>query len=375
MRSLSSLRVNLKLLESNLSEISSMVGKNKKLLPMLKASAYGHGALPIAQHYLEKFSDSNVLEGFGLATIYEAYYLRENLIKCPVSLYIFSELALQEKKEWYEQWGFIPVISNIDDLKFFLQDKSFKKTPLALKFNSGMNRLGFDENETETVIKLLKQYQKTEIYHLMSHFSCSYIHSHLSIKNQITVMEKIKDSFYKAQICIEHYSMANSGAIEQNIQIPDDTVVRPGLMLYGPKSVNANYSQWKGKVISNLETTILDTKLVKKGEGFGYGLSQSPEDGALIILPLGYADGMQFGFNNFNFQIDHISVKFISRPSMDLCYLWTNQIEVLKWKNKKITIWNDNNDNLQLLSDHNQTIPYQILTTISSRVPRKYVLE
>ncbi len=93
------------------------------------------------------------------------------------------------------------------------------------------------------------------------------------------------------------------------------------------------------------------------------------------MLPLGYADGIQFGFNGFNFSLEGVNVKFLARPNMDLCYLWTTNQIALKWKGKKIELWNSTNDNLQLLSDHNQTITYQILTAISSRVPRQYVLE
>lgn len=375
MRYLSKLRVNLKLLGSNLSEIHSLVGHQKKIMPMLKAEAYGHGAIPVAEYYLDNFSSSNILEGFGLATVYEAYALRSKLKNCSVPLYVFSELGLREKSEWYEQWGLIPVLSNLSDLNFFLTEKSFSHLPLVLKFNSGMNRLGFKESEVATVQQVLKQHQRRTIFHLMSHFAFSYVYSHPSIQQQIAVMERIKNNFAKAQIAIEHYSMANSGAIEQQIEIPHSTVVRPGLMLYGPKSVEASKSQWKGKVVSSLQTTVLTTTMLREGEAFGYGLTQAPSDGVLIVLPLGYADGMQFGFNGFNFLIDTVQVKFLARPNMDLCYLWTTDQQCLKWKDKKIQIWNAANDNLQLLSDHNQTITYQILTAISSRVPRDYVLE
>ena len=108
---------------------------------------------------------------------------------------------------------------------------------------------------------------------------------------------------------------------------------------------------------------------------FGYGLHHAPEEGFLLILPLGYADGIQFNFNGFPLKIEDVQVKFLTRPSMDLCYLWTEGDKVKHWKNKKISLWDHSNDNLQLLSDHNQTITYQILTAISSRVPRDYVLE
>lgn len=377
MRSLSSFKVNLKLLESNFHLLHSLAGKNKKILPMLKAQAYGHGTIPIAKKILSLLDSAqgSVVEGLGFATVFEAYALRENIVHCSVPLYIFSELALRDKKEWYEQWGFIPVLSNRVDLEYFLSDKVFSKVPLVLKFNSGMNRLGFNPSEQDDVITLLKKHNRRSIYHLMSHFACSYIHSHLSIKNQLQVMESIKENFYKAQMSLEHFSMSNSGAIEQKIEVLEETTIRPGIMLYGPKSVTGEYSQWKGHIVSSLETTVLETRFLKKGETFGYGLTTAPEDGVLLVLPMGYADGMQFGFNGFSFQLEGVPVKFLARPNMDLCYLWTNNSSALKWKNKIIKVWGHFDDNLQLLSDHNQTITYQILTAISSRVPRDYVLE
>ncbi len=376
MRSLSSLKVNLKHLENNLELIHILAGTGKKLLPMLKAQAYGHGALPVAKKILSSCMDrKHILEGFGFATLFEAYAMREQLQQCPVPLYVFSELALCEKKEWYEQWGFIPVLSHKDDLQFFLSEKIFAHVPLVLKFNSGMNRLGFNPEEQDDILALLKKYHRRTIYHLMSHFACSYIHSHLSVEKQQQVMEKIKENFYKAHISIEHFSFSNSGAIEQKIKVLDETVVRPGLMLYGPRSVDRNFSFWKGKIISQWETTIIDVRTLKKGESFGYGLTAAPEDGVLLILPLGYADGIQFGFNGFSLKHEGVDLRFFARPNMDLCYLWTTNSIALQWKNKKLALWNHENDNLQLLSDHNQTITYQILTAISSRVPRDYVLE
>ncbi len=75
MRYLSRFNVDLKLLGNNLSEIHSLAGKNKKIMPMLKAEAYGHGAVPAAQYYLDNFSTSGILEGFGFATVFEAYHV------------------------------------------------------------------------------------------------------------------------------------------------------------------------------------------------------------------------------------------------------------------------------------------------------------
>lgn len=375
MRSLSKFVVDLDLFKKNLELIYSMSGGHKKLMPMVKAQAYGHGMLPISRLIIEKNKDWNFIEGLGVATVEEAFTLRSQLDECPVNIYIFSELNLKTRKEWYEQWGLIPVLSNYSDLEFFLNCASFKDVPLVLKFNSGMNRLGLNYADLEKIIKLLSSFGKKHIDHLMSHFACSFIYSHPSIKEQIVMMEQVKKDLFDRGFSIENYSFSNSGSIEQNIIIPDETVLRPGIMMYGPNSVDSARSLWKGKIISKLETTVLNVHSLKKNDSFGYGLTKVDEEGFLIVLPLGYADGIQFGFQGYSFSIENVEVKFLARPNMDLCYLWSNDKRVLQWVGKKIQIWSPNDNNLQGLSDHNRSITYQLLTSISSRVPREYALK
>jgi len=273
----SRLQIDLNILGENIKKLGVLAPINE-ILFMVKADAYGHGMLPLVSYCLN-FSK---IREFGVATCLEASELRRDLPTDKFDIYVFSDLNLEKNRDFYKNFKVIPVISSFEDLNFFLFDSSYKNVPLCLKFNTGMNRLGFEVQDVEEIVSMMKVRGRSSIYHLMTHLSsASLLGTNKRNTEQRDKFQNIKDNFESYNINLERTSISNSGAIEQGLGL-EETHIRPGLMLYGPTSLVKKYrgkSNWKGKTISSLQTYIIKTSLIKKGTPIGYGASPCPGDG------------------------------------------------------------------------------------------------
>ncbi len=371
MRQRSVLKVYADRLENNLKNTFELGGR-KKLIPMLKANAYGHD-LSLVSHFIDKNFDDSMIDTLGVACIGEAEFLRK-VVKVQKRIFVFSDFQIEEKKnqELMQDFGVIPVISNLDNLKIFLN--SFEKFPLVLKFNTGMNRLGINSEELPEVIKLLKKNNKLQLEHVMSHFACSYLVGHEMNQKQMKSFESILSTLKSSGIEWKESSFFNSGALEQRFQFDNLTHHRPGLMLYGPQSTMTNKTLWDGEIVSDFETDILDSRNVKRGEFVGYGATEVPADGRLLVLPVGYGDGLLPRLQNFETQHQGQSLKFLGRINMDLASLWVSSIS-LEDQNKPFKLWDSNQNHFKNLVKHLGTHPYDVFCSITSRVPRKFLLK
>lgn len=342
---------------------------------MVKANAYGHGLLPIVE-----FSERHLgIKEFGCATLGEALYLRDELNESEFEIYVFSDIQIELKEcsEHFLSKRIIPVLSNMEDLEYFLADNRFKNFPLVLKFNTGMNRLGIDIEDTDKVIKKIKASGRRSIHHLMTHFANASLSMQKNKRNllQINNFSDLKSTIRSAGIEIHQTSLSNSGSIEQGIGL-EESHIRPGLMLYGPSSLLPNLrskSLWKGQVISELETYVIRSFEVEKGQPVGYGATPCPEDGLIAIVALGYGDGFSTRYQGATFPYKGKVGKVMGRVNMDMTQIFFagETIDFLS-HGEKFKIWDHNNENIYRLSDETATIPYEIFCSITGRVPKAY---
>ena len=267
-----------------------------KILFMVKADGYGHGMIPIARYAITELG----IKEFGCATISEALKLREELNDLEFDIYVFSDIQLElfENADIYLKRRIIPVISNVSELEYILHTPEFKNFPICLKFNTGMNRLGLDPNNTPLIVNMLKKHGRNSVHHLISHYANA---SYPMDTNERNVFQRnrfveIKKFFVDSGITLERTSQSNSGAIEQKVGFFDqgDTHIRPGLMMYGPTSLLPEYADsghFEGRVVSKLETYIIRTFDVTAGTPIGYGSTICPHDGVVAVLAIGYGDG------------------------------------------------------------------------------------
>ena len=371
----SRLIVNLNHLKHNYQQIKKLA-PNSHVLFMVKADGYGHGMIPVARFACTEMG----VNEFGCATIQEALSLREELNDLEFDIYVFSDIQLElhENADIYLKKRIIPVISNVSELEYILQTKEFRNFPICLKFNTGMNRLGLDLKEVDLVIKLLKENNRPSVHHLISHFA----NASYSMKidkynlNQIKNFEEIKNKFQEAGIKLERTSQANSGSIEQKNGLVSDTHIRPGLMMYGPSSLNdevKNEGYFEGKLVSKLETYILRTFDVTKGTPVGYNSTPCPEDGVIAILAIGYGDGFSNRYSGVKLYHNGFEGFLIGRVSMDMAHVFFPKEARGSIKPHEVfTIWGEGGAELVQFSKQTKTIPYEMFCSLLPRIPRVY---
>jgi alanine racemase len=365
----SELSVNLHFLGENINSLQK-IAPNNKIIFMVKGDAYGHGILKVSEYAYSKHK----IDHFGVASLAEAIHLRATLPN--IKIYVFSDVEIENHATLYFHERLIPVLSCFEDLNTFLDHENFDDHPFALKFDTGMNRLGFKQSETKQIINKLNSKKCKSIQHILTHFS----HSFFKIKDgdktnrQYKAFKEIKTELQNSFEILES-SVSNSGAIEQGFGL-DESHVRPGLMLYGPASVGGYKNEkrlWQGRIISSLKTRVLATKKVKKGDPIGYGGHVVHKDGIILIIPLGYADGILTYYSGYKFSFKEYTAKLLGRINMDLSFIHIDCINPeLISRNDEILLWNDDQDKMLDFCTQTKTIPYQVFTAITSRVPRLY---
>ena len=377
MRYRTALHIDLAALAYNVAEIKRRCPSNE-ILFMAKSDAYGHGMIPMVRFAVLELG----IKAFGLATIAEARVLREALPDLQFEAYVFSDTQydLPELSQVYIGQRIIPVIADQAGLKFILADPNLRHLPLCLKVNTGMNRLGFNADELDEVIKVLQQAGRTSIYHLLSHFASS---SSPALKaktlQQYEVFQAMKKTLQAAGIAVERTSIANSGAIEQGIALAESHI-RPGLILYGPTSFAADersLTTWQGKNVSRLETNVIRSYVAPPGLEVGYGQTPVPTEGTIILVALGYGDGMGRRWEGVTLPqkiLGHTG-KVFGRVNMDVAQIFIPQATSLAIRpGMPITLWGHDPQDILSISDQLATIPYELTCQLTPRVPRIYAM-
>ncbi len=367
------LLVNLSHLAHNVEALKA-ARPGQKTVFMIKANAYGHGLLPIAEFAFRQLG----VEEFGLASFAEAHTLCQHIPDKKLKAYVFSDFDLNsaQQMELFSRRQAMPVISQQRDLDFFLTSPQCQRLPLCLKFNTGMNRLGIDAPEAEAVATLLQRCGRHSIQHLMAHFACASqcMQTHSLNRTQMAGYTQLKSLLRSKGVAIESTSCANSAAIEQGVGA-EDSHIRPGLMLYGPSSLGKEVNlatPWPGKMISRLEGPIIQTRRVAKGTPVGYGGHPTPHAGELALIGLGYGDGLATHFSGVQLQHQGAKGKIFGQVNMDMFQILFPAGTPLKIGGP-FQVWGEDRHGLADLCRQTDQIPYQILCQLSARLEREYL--
>lgn len=366
MRHSSYLEIDLKILGSNVEKIKKLSGKAIPL-PMVKANAYGNGIVPVARYLVQELG----IKKIGVATLGEAIEIFKECPGLDTEIIVFSDTEVHDDKlrEAYHNFKMTPLLQHRSDLESVLNDSQLKNLPLMIKFNSGMNRLGFTLDELAEIAPRLKG---RGVKHLISHFATSfYVKKDADkVDRQYEEFRKAKKLLSDAGVSVEETSIANSGAIEQKIGT-EETYTRPGLMLYGPPSVSPQI--WDGKQISRLVTKVIKTFPIKKGTPAGYGINVAGEHGFMIVIALGYGDGFMTFMSGVELIINGHNGKVFGRVNMDLAYIiFDPSVEGKIKVDDVVEIWGHNDHKITDIADQMKTHAYQVMCGITSRIPRVY---
>ena len=349
-------RIDLAALKHNLL-IAQNAAPNSKNFAVIKADAYGHGAVQCA---LALVKHTN---GFAVATVEEGIDLR--LAKISLPIMILSAFSQADEIELLTQHQLTPVIHSVYQLELLKQHDDLN-SPINcwLKIDTGMNRLGLNEKEFLHVLKTANTLSSVNVVGLMSHFASSD-----ETRNDFT-RTQINNFLELTRTVNLPLSLANSCAI---MAWPDShrDWNRPGIMLYGTSSIDVD-TDLNLKPVMQFQSELISIKNLKKGQSVGYGQAfTADEDMRIGVVACGYADGYPRSMPNGGpIRVKGHKTRILGRVSMD-----TLSVDLTNITNPQIgdqvELWGGNLS-VREVADAAQTIPYELLTRVSKRVPRTY---
>ena len=355
------LYINQNYLASNIKHLQHQIS-GKNIIAMVKANAYGYGDIKISQE-LQKLG----VNFFGVADFEEGINLRKSGIAGRIMV---MNPGLQNL-EVIINYKLEPVVySYAILLKLCSIAKKKKQISIHIKLNTGMNRWGFNTHEVPAVIQMLKNTKNIRIASIYSHFS-----SAKKSKNDEFSMRQIHDfqnqyeKFSKQfNYKIDTHIHNSFGLIRKIGSIKKFDFIRVGLALYGGLADKDLTS------IAELKCSIAQIRYVQPGESIGYGRNFIAQKKIKIgVIPFGYADGLQRSWANgiLKFYYKNYLLPTIGDISMDSCTVDLSEINDISegddiyYFGEKRPIWK--------LAKELNTIPYEIMATLSRRIKRVYI--
>ncbi len=359
--------VDLSTIQENYQKIKEHVD-NCKIMPILKANAYGHGLLRIAQLFEELNSDY-----LGVAVVEEGILLREKGINIPILVLggvWGNQIPLFLKHNLTITASSIDKLNQIDDTAGQMKVKA----KVHLKIDTGMERIGVHYYNVEKFLDAAYECKNIEVEGIYSHFANSDVSDLTYAKLQLERFQEVLNFFEKRSIETPLRHVSNSGAI---LQLPKANfdMVRPGIMLFGvypTKEVNKTVEIKPALIWKSL---VVYFKVIMPNHPVGYDSTFSTDHNIrAVTVPVGYGDGyLRSMSHKAEVLIRGKRYPVIGTISMDQIVVNIEQGSAYNGDGV-ILLGNDGKNSItcEELADWAGTNPYEILTNINTRVPRVY---
>ena len=361
------LEINLNALSHNLSFYKSKLKPKTKLMVMVKAFGYGNGGFEIA-----KLLEHHKVDYLGVAFADEGISLKNDGIQLPIMVLnpestSFSAI-IQHQLE--------PEIYSIKGLRAFLkiaEQKKLKKYPIHIKLDTGMHRLGFEEEQLPELLATLKENQTVVVKSILSHMATSdHLEHHEFALYQIALFEKMSSLIMTELKTKPIRHILNTSGIS-NFPKAQYDMVRLGIGLYGIS--NDPEEQPNLENVGTLKSIISQIRTIDAGESVGYGRRfMATKTTKVATIPIGYADGISRHWGNgIGYVIIHNQkASIIGSICMDMLMLDVTDISC--FEGDPVIIFGTSPTIIEM-AEKLQTIPYEILTSISQRVKRIFYRE
>ncbi|MDP1799723.1 MAG: bifunctional UDP-N-acetylmuramoyl-tripeptide:D-alanyl-D-alanine ligase/alanine racemase [Bacteroidota bacterium] len=360
--------INLNKLINNVNYYRSLIAPNVKLMCMVKAMGYGSGGAEIAK----------TLQHIGvnyLAVAYadEGVELRQSQITLPIMVMSPEEDALEDIINYQLE----PEIYSFKVLHAFIKKLDAlgitDPYPVHLKIDTGMHRLGFEENDLEKLVSELKNFPQLKVRSVFSHLVGT-DNSNLDdfTNEQMRMFEKVSSAIelVLGYSVLKH--ICNSGGITRFKNAHYD-MVRLGIGMYGIGVNSAEQAQLEN--VGSLITRISQIKNVSASQTVGYNRNgKLDKDTKIATIPIGYADGFSRALGNGKHGV-YIAGKFcttIGNICMDMCMVDVTDINCQE--GDEVIIF-ENAEQINAMASALNSISYEVLTNVSARVKRVYVQE
>lgn len=368
--------IDLHQLAANFHQVKQRVGATARIMAVVKANAYGHGAVACARRFAAEGAD-----WFGVALPEEAIELRDSGITQPVlCLAGFwpgqAAACIQHK--------LTPVVYRLDMLEALNQAAAVANVivDVHVKVDTGMGRLGLRYDQLSGFVGALDRFRSVRVDGLMTHLAAADDNSCQPLTlDQIRRFDDAVAAFREHGYRPTHLHLANSAGIFAHRESWGN-LVRPGGVLYGlwrdvlPSSI----PEPRLSAVMSLHSRIILLKWVPPGETIGYGCTFEASRRSLIAtLPVGYHDGYMRGFSNRS----HVIVRGVYAPvagrvSMDLTLIDVTDVPGVELHDTVTLLgWDGRNRDLRIRAEELAriagTLSYEVTCGVGARVPRVYV--
>lgn len=363
--------IDLNALDYNFNIVKSSLRENQKLLAVVKANAYGHGAVKVAE-FLEDRADF-----LAVAAIDEALEIRRSGIKTPIL--ILGPIPISGY-EILVKYGIIPTISSFSEAEV-LSEASVKLNKISkmhLAIDTGMSRIGFVPNSDSVAeIKKIKELPNVEIEGIFSHFAAADTLDKSYTEMQISVFDGFVKQLENENIDISIKHLYNSAGIADLNNKYD--MVREGIILYGLNPSNeVEYKNTPApKPVMSMKSRVTQVKTVPEGVCVSYGCTyKTTKETKIATVCAGYADGVPRLLSNKGSVLIHGKrAGILGRVCMDQFMVDVTDIENVVSGDVVTIFGTDGNETIlaEDIAEMAETIGYEIICDINSRVVRVYI--
>ncbi|MGL5206071.1 MAG: alanine racemase [Acidaminococcaceae bacterium] len=359
--------IDLDAIAHNIKEAKKKINANTKLCAVVKADAYGHGAVPVAKAALTAGADF-----LAVALLQEAIELRQAAINAPILILG----ALQE--ECAEE----TVSNEISQSLFTLRSaellsaaavKLGKKAKVHLAIETGMNRIGIVPEQAGAFAAEVSSLPGIEIEGVFSHFALADARDKTFCREQYAKFQKALFQIEERKIAIPIKHISNSATISELPEMQLD-MVRQGITLYGLWPSEDVERCLDYQPVMKLKAKITFVKQIESGETVGYGRTfKADRPTKVATLPLGYADGISRKVSNKGYVLlKGKKAPIVGRVCMDQFMIDVTDIENVEIGDE-VLIFGSKELSADNVAEWTETISYEVLCAVSNRIPRVYI--
>ncbi len=356
--------INLNSIKKNLDTVRSLVGDTVSIMAVVKADAYGHGAVKISKALTGSGADS-----LAVATLEEGLELRGAGIKHPVM--ILGSIQENEVPSIIKN-ELTPAVYNVDILKSLSKEmeKSGKYLDIHLRMDTGMNRLGISTEDIPGFINEYRKHARLKLKGVFTHLASADDKASRFTDEQISGFYSSLDLIRSLDADPGYFHLANSAAI-QNYPASHGNLVRPGIMLYGA----GEQGRTRLHPAMKLKSRIIQLRTLGKGTPVSYGGTYVTERKSVIAtVPIGYADGYFRKLSNRAYvSIKGEKARVVGRVCMDFIMIDVTDHPQEIRTGDEVTLFGDGLVTVGDISAWAETSPYEVMALVGKRVQRIYV--
>lgn len=351
-------RIDLHALQHNF-RLASQAAADSRILAVIKANAYGHGAVPLARAL-------HTADAFALASVEEALQLRDAGITTP--LVLLEGVFAADELEAVAAADLQVVVHSPEQVGWLERDAATAPLHLWLKVDTGMHRLGVPPSQVHEIRRRLAALiaRRGGSLRLMSHLACADEPQHPANDRQLAAFLTLNADGLER-------SLANSAALLSRPEMRFDWA-RPGIMLYGASPFEPSVETHPQlQPVMTLESQLIAVYARSKGDGIGYGQGWTcPRDMPVGVAAAGYGDGYpRHAPAGTPVLVNGRVAPLVGRVSMDMiCVDLSDQPEARV--GDPVRLWGEGLP-VETLAARAGTISYEVLCNVSPRVPREYV--